>query len=395
MSTSPRFDEHLDRWGTHSAKWDLLAADLGPDAICLSVADMELRTAPCVSDAVIAAARHSNYGYTEIFDDFADAAVFWQRSRHGWGIYREDVLFYPRVVQCVAALVNVVLADRGTPPVVVTLDPAYGPLIDVARASGARIRRVPLVFDAEGRAGLDVDSLDGAMNGADLLLWCNPHNPTGRVWASDELAAVADIARARNVLILSDDIHADFTRPGRAAYTPLASIAPDLYEDGRLVHCASPGKTFTTAGLEATAILVRGETRRALEAAKRRMGLHNPTYFAVPAAIAAWTQGGPWVDELVAFIDANLTRAVARLREGLPGATVTDPDGTYLIWVSAPGLIVGDNHLADIRARSRVAVSPGIDFGPSWDRCFRINTALPTRELDAGLDRLITAITTR
>ena len=101
------FEEHLDRWGTHSAKWDLLAARLGPEAVSMSIADMELRTAPCVIDAVTAAARHGTYGYTEVFDDFRRAAVLWQRERHGWAPEPDCVRFFPRVVQCVSALLNV------------------------------------------------------------------------------------------------------------------------------------------------------------------------------------------------------------------------------------------------------------------------------------------------
>ena len=261
------FEEHLDRWGTHSAKWDLLAARLGPEAVSMSVADMELRTAPCVIDAVTAAARHGTYGYTEVFDDFRRAAVLWQRERHGWAPEPDCVRFFPRVVQCVSALLNVVLPDRrAARPVVVTLDPAYGPLLEVAERSGAEIRRVPLLLDdfPASPARIDIPALERALDGADLFLLCNPHNPTGRIWTAEELGAVADAVLPTGVLVLSDDIHADFQRPGRTRYAPIASTRPALWESGRLIQCASPGKTFTIAGLEATAVLApRGPRGRA------------------------------------------------------------------------------------------------------------------------------------
>lgn len=385
------FEEHLDRWGTHSAKWDLLAARLGPEAVSMSVADMELRTAPCVIDAVTAAARHGTYGYTEVFDDFRRAAVLWQRERHGWAPEPGCVRFFPRVVQCVSALLNVVLPDRrAARPVVVTLDPAYGPLLEVAERSGAEIRRVPLLLDdfPASPARIDIPALERALDGADLFLLCNPHNPTGRIWTAEELGAVADAVLPTGVLVLSDDIHADFQRPGRTRYAPIASTRPALWESGRLIQCASPGKTFTIAGLEATAVLAPGDLGDELEAAKRRMGLHNPSYFAIPAAIAAWTRGGPWVDRLRAFIDANLAEAVRIVRAELPRARVADPDGTYLIWVDARSYLRDEADLDRAVRACRVAVTPGEDFGERYAGWFRINTALPAGELAAALPRL-------
>ena len=392
VATSAGFAEHLDRRGTHSAKWDLLAARLGPGAVSMSVADMEFRTAPCVIDAVAAAARHGTYGYTEVFDDFRGAAVSWQRERHGWDPAPACVRFFPRVVQCVSALLNIVLPDRGTArPVVVSLDPAYGPLLEVAERSGAEIRRVPLLTDALP-ARIDVPALERALDGADLLLLCNPHNPTGRIWTTEELGAVADAALSSGALVLSDDIHADFERPGRTRYVPIAVAAPALWGSGRLIQCASPGKTFTIAGLEATAVLVPGGLGDELEAAKRRMGLHNPSYFAIPAAIAAWTRGASWVDGLLSVIDANIAETVRIVRAELPRARVTDPDGTYLVWIDArPYLRDGADLDCAMRA-CRVAVSPGEDFGDRYAGWFRINTALPRDELVEAVPRLCRAI---
>ena len=394
VAASAGFAEHLDRRGTHSAKWDLLAAPLGPGAVSMSVADMEFRTAPCVIDAVVAAARHGTYGYTEVFDDFRRAAVSWQRERHDWDPGPACVRFFPRVVQCVSALLNIVLPDRGTArPVVVSLDPAYGPLLEVAERSGAEIRRVPLLTDALP-ARIDVPALERALDGADLLLLCNPHNPTGRIWTAEELGAVADVALSSGALVLSDDIHADFERPGRTRYVPIAVASPALWGSGRLIQCASPGKTFTIAGLEATAVLVPGSLGDELEAAKRRMGLHNPSYFAIPAAIAAWTRGASWVDGLLSIIDANIVESVRIVRAELPRARVTDPDGTYLVWIDARPYLRDGADLDRAMRACRVAVSPGEDFGDHYAGWFRINTALPTDELVEALptDELVEAL---
>ena len=329
----------------------------------MSVADMEFRTAPCVIDAVAAAARHGTYGYTEVFDDFRGAAVSWQRERHGWDPAPACVRFFPRVVQCVSALLNIVLPDRGTArPVVVSLDPAYGPLLEVAERSGAEIRRVPLLTDALP-ARIDVPALERALDGADLLLLCNPHNPTGRIWTTEELGAVADAALSSGALVLSDDIHADFERPGRTRYVPIAVAAPALWGSESLIQCASPGKTFTIAGLEA-----------------------------IPAAIAAWTRGASWVDGLLSVIDANIAETVRIVRAELPRARVTDPDGTYLVWIDARPYLRDGADLDRAMRACRVAVSPGEDFGDRYAGWFRINTALPRDELVEAVPRLCRAI---
>lgn len=387
------FDETITRWGTHSAKWDLLAAQLGEDVLSLSVADMEFATCPEVVRAIEAACVKGIFGYTEIFDDFRQAAARWQEQRHGWALDPKDIHFFPRIVQCVSALCSIVLPGLlGRPPRVVTLDPSYGPIIEVVERAGCELRRVPLDLSGE-TPQIPEESFARAMEGADLLLWCSPHNPTGRVWSEREMDMVASLALHGDVLVLSDDIHADFQRPGRNRYQPLAAVAPRLWESGCLIQCMSPGKTFNTAGLEASAIAVHGELGARLEEAKRLMGLHNPNFFAIPATIAAWNLGEAWVDELRDRIDVNLRVAVEYLRRALPRARVVDPDGTYLVWVDARAYLTSSASLDKAVVASRVAVSPGEDFSASYEGFFRINVALPERDLVRALERLCEAIT--
>lgn len=394
--TSPEFDfsTHLERRGTHSAKWDLLASPLGNDALSLSVADMEFRTCPKIVAAVVEAAQHGTYGYTEVFPDFATALSGWQKRRHGWRLDPADVHFFPRVVQCVAALVNDIIPGQMQRPArIATFDPAYHPLLEVCKRAEATILRVPII-DSAGSARIDEDAVAAAFQGADLFLLTNPHNPTGRVWTRTELDMLAHLAAHSHTLILSDDVHADFKRPGRTSYTPLALIAPDLWEQGRIIHCASPGKTFSIAGCEATAICVHGELGKTLEDAKRRAGLHNPNYFAIPASIAAWTQGDSWVDALLSQIDDNLVAARALMNSRLPLANVSDPDGTYLLWIDARAYAPTTESLLQACHKSRVAVSEGSEFGPDYAGWFRINVALPQNELLTALNRFIDALTT-
>ena len=387
------FNEHLDRWGTHSAKWDLLASPMGREALSLSVADMEFASAPPVVQAVERAAALGAYGYTEVFDDFRSAAREWQLREHEWDPGAESVRFFPRIVQCVAALCHHVLPPLlGHRPRIMTLIPAYGPILEVVERSGCELIRVPLRLE-DGNARMDRALVEDALERADLLLWCNPHNPCGRVWRTEELEFIGRAALEHGTMVLSDDIHADFTRPGRTPYTPLARAVPPLWDSGRLIQCASPGKTFNTAGLEAAAVFAPGALGDHLEAAKRSMGLHNPNYFAIPAAIAAWTRGQGWVADLRRYINGNLRFAVETLHGQLPRAVVTDPDGTYLIWIDARHYLPHCDSLTAACGTARVAVSPGEDFGDEYAGWFRVNAALPRVELEAGLHRLVNALT--
>ena len=386
------FRTPVDRWGTHSAKWDLLAAPYGRDAVALSVADMEFRTAPAVIEAVENAAKLGTYGYTEVFDDFRRAADDWQRRRHGWNPDPDDLVFFPRIVQCVAALANFIIPDRtGRRARVVSFTPAYHPLLEVCERAGASIELVELL-DTASKARIDFDALESAMTGADLLLLTNPHNPSGRVWSRQELERIAAITRPGGAHVLSDDIHADFTRPGGAPYTPLADLAPDLWEAGRILQCASPGKTFTIAGLEASAVFAHGRIIADLENAKRRLGLHNPNYFAIPAAIAAWTGSERWVDALNETIAENIREARNLLALELPEARTADPEGTYLLWVDARPYAPSAARIEEACRAARVLVTPGEEFGEAFEGFFRINTAMPLEPLLEALRRFSRAL---
>ena len=385
--TEAEFDFHspLSRWDTHSAKWDLLAAPLGRKTVALSVADMEFRTAPAVIEAVETAAKLGSYGYTEVFDDFRQSAANWQHRRHGWTPDPHDCVFFPRIVQCVAALVHLIIPHRtGRPARVVTLTPAYHPFLEVCEYAGASIESVELL-DTTSKARIDFEALESAMTRADLFLFTHPHNPSGRVWSQKELEKISAIARAHDILILSDDIHADFTRSNGVPYLPLARISPDLWQEGRILHCTSPSKTFTIAGLEASAIFARGQIIDELEKAKRQLGLHNPNYFAIPAAIAAWNYSDQWVDALQDRIDTNIRATRDLLATELPEAHVTDPEGTYLLWVDARPYAPTAAHLEQACRSSRVLVTPGQEFGTNFEGFFRINTAMP-------LDPLLQAV---
>nr|WP_284501028.1 aminotransferase class I/II-fold pyridoxal phosphate-dependent enzyme [Bowdeniella massiliensis] len=381
------FESATPRWNTWSAKWDLLAAPLGPKSLSLSVADMEFQTCPAVKRAIEKAAEHGIYGYTEVFEDFRRACVNWQSSRHRWDVQEDRVVFYPRIVQMISALLTY---GYERPPTVATLMPAYGPILEVVARRGSRLLEVNLDDTDEGWK-IPLSAMSKAMARADIFLLCSPHNPTGRVWTSSELKLIAEAALENSTLIVSDDIHSDFTRLGET-YLPLETVAAELSKRGLLITCTSPCKTFNTAGLESAAIIVSSEFQRdLLENAKRNMGLHNPNYFAIPATVTAWNHGHGWVDALNERIDANIALAMNLIREGLPRVRCHRPEGTYLLWLDLQEYITSPADLDSWQERAGVAVSTGSDFGSSFEGYARLNVAVPPDLLCKALDQFIEA----
>lgn len=377
-----RFDQPISRAGTWCAKWDMPPVSHHSDAIALSVADMEFTTCPAAQAAVERAAGRGVYGYTEVFEDFADAAASWQFERHGWVVDPTSVIFFPRVVQMLSCL----LQDHyDHPPTVAYLSPSYSPMREVMGLAGCRILHVPLI---EETWNLDYDALDDAMRQADILLWCSPHNPTGRVWNRNELTFIAERARQYRTLIVSDDVHADLVRQDHT-YTSLGQLFPDLSAQGLLITAFSPGKTFNMAGLEATAVVVDNpELRATLCEAKRRYGLHNPNYFAIPAAITAWREGGPWLDSLLTYVDGNFDYVARTLTAELPSLNYTIPEGTYLSWVDLKSLGLTEQQRDAWWEAARVFPTPGEDFGEGYESYARFNLAIPRETLREALNRL-------
>ncbi|MDY5152848.1 cystathione beta-lyase [Actinobaculum suis] len=379
-----RFDETVDRWNTYSAKWDLMASSMGEQAISLSVADMEFRTAPAVQAAVEKAAAHGIYGYTEVFDDFRLAAAGWFARHHEWEFAPESVVFMPRVVELVAMIAT----TRGVQKTV-TLSPAYDPILEVLEKQGVHISEslmLPPANSCEWR--IDFADLERRLDGADLFILTNPHNPTGRAFTQKELENLAELLRKHNCLVISDDIHCDLLRQG-AQYNPLAKVAPDLAATGRLITAVSPGKTFNMAGLEAAAIIVENaDLRQELEAGKRAHGFHNPNYFAIPAAIAAWTETDAWLAGLRTYIDTNFAYAIGRINADHAGHwQAATPEATYLLWIHTGPELDTAEKMQVFQAATRVQVSAGSGFGTEWAAYTRLNLAVPRPMLEEAFDR--------
>ncbi|WP_083563615.1 aminotransferase class I/II-fold pyridoxal phosphate-dependent enzyme [Boudabousia liubingyangii] len=384
IADAPVYDTAFhDPYGRWSAKWDLARANGEPDALALNIADLEFSTPEVVKVALRKAVEDGRYSYTELFPDFYEAARNWQQQHHDWTPEADLAVFFPRIILAVAALAKYELGEGAK---VVTYTPAYEPIVEVLEANGCEMEYLPLEPGEGDVYPLDFETLEAALRDADAFLLTNPHNPTGKVFNQAELEGIARVvANCPQVLVLCDDIHADFVWD-QNRYQPLAKVAPELFVAGRIIQFQSPGKTFSLAGAEAAvAFTGNAQIKARLEQIKRASGIHNPNYFAIPAAIAAWTQGSPWLAHIKALIRNNLEQG-AEVLNAVPGVHTYVPQGTFLQWVHVPGYETE----ADFQKLSRAAgirFSNGLGFGdhPGY---LRLNAAISPEVYLPAIERL-------
>ena len=320
------FDEIIDRKNTNSENVEGFRSYMFSDEpdielpvpddelIRMWVADMEFAVAPEICEALRERIEKRIFGYTSVFDSrYYDAFSGWCRKRYGWDFPREELVFSPGVIPALYELVELMTEPDEK---VLFTTPSYGFFKHACRYSGRQFVCSDLINDG-GRFRVDLE--DFAAKAADpavkLVIWCNPHNPTGRVWTESEAREVAGIIEKNGLWVISDEIHCDLTRKGQQ-HIPMGKIMPDY---SRLVTCMAASKTFNLAGMLFSNIIIRdaGLRRRFVRANKLGESV-NPLSLA--AYQAAYEKGGEWLDQLQDYLDANFEFAVKYIRENLPGA---------------------------------------------------------------------------
>lgn len=379
------FDRVIDRSGTDSVKWDGRADYFGrADLIPLWVADMDFAAPPAVVEALQARAAHPLYGYTCYPDALYQTLIDWLAARHGWQVERDWLIAAPGVVPTLSAAI---LAFTELGGGVIVQPPVYGPFTSCVQEAGRTPVLNPLKHEC-GRYTIDLAHLEScAAAGARLLLFCSPHNPVGRVWQPGELAGVVEIARRYDLLILSDEIHADLLYPG-VRHTPLATLAPE-----RVITALAPSKTFNIPGLGLSAIIAPEKRHRAaLEAVLRQWAVSPANPFSIAGWVAAYREGAPWLDELMPYIAETQRQVAEFLQKNLPQIRVTPPEATYLLWLDCRDMGLTDEALKQFCVRrAGVGMNPGTVFGTGGSGFMRLNIGAPRARIMQALQQLATA----
>lgn len=375
------FDELIPRRCTGSVKWDGDDSDVLP----MWVADMDFRTAPAVVDALRRRVEHGIFGYTRVPDAYYDAVVGWFAHRHRWTMRREWIIYTSGVVPALSATIRA-LTSPGDKVLIQT--PVYNCFFSSIRNNGCQAAELPLLH-TDGVYKMDFDALERAASdpAAKLLLLCNPHNPVGRVWRREELMRLGDICLRNKVLVVADEIHCEVTYPGHD-YTPFGSLFGEFAENS--ITCLSPSKAFNIAGLQIANIVVPDpEVRRKIDRAVNVHEVCDVNPFGVEATIAAYNQGGEWLEALKSYLFANYNWLKGWFDEHLPQYPVTALEGTYLAWVDCRASGMSSRQLTLLLLdEGKMRVNDGLIYGDAGEGFIRINLACPRSRLEEGIGRI-------
>ena len=385
MNTPFDFDEIVNRRGTGSVKWDRC-----DDASMLPmwVADMDFKTAPAIIEAVKRRAAEGVYGYVHVPDSYYEAVINWFEKRHGWSIASpEDITYIPGIVPALGILVNA-LTNPGDGVIFQT--PAYNCFFSMVENNGRKKALNPLLR-RETETGyyfeIDFDGLErlAAKPENRVLLLCNPHNPTGRVWTREELQRVSEISKRHGVIVVSDEIHCEIVHPG-FSYTPFATVDADC------VTCCSPTKGFNIAGLLVSNIIThRADLRSKIQQRIQTMEANLMNPFGIVALQAAYNEGGEWLVALNEYLYNNYLTLRRELGTRLPQLNLSNSQSTYLAWADISSLdLTADEVEQRCKERGHVWINSGRMYGdPSF---IRINYACPLSLLLDGLSRIFRSL---
>jgi len=379
------FDEEIDRREVPALKPHRLVLDAdGIDLFPAGVADMDFRVSPAILEAMERRLRHGVFGYETVPDGLMPALTEWFETRHGWRIDPATILRAPNVLNSLA-----IAAALFTQPGdgVIVQPPVFFDFYDIIAENERELVSNPLTL-RNGQYEIDFDGLErlAAQARTRMLYFCNPHNPVGRVWKRGELERLAEICRRNDVLVVSDEIHADITFPGHP-FTPFASLSAADAQNS--IICISPAKSFNIASCCSSFTVVADEDkRRAFQAENSRLTVNKNNAFASVAMEAAYRAGGAWLDAALDYIQGNLALVRERLAR-LPGVDLIEPEGTFLLWLDFRGLgLAPDDLTAFLRTKAKWAVTRGPAFGDEGIGFARLNIACTRARLAAALDQL-------
>ena len=383
------FDETIDRKSTSCLKYDFAAERGYPkDILPFWVADMDFRVPVPVIDALKTRADHGIFGYTQIKDDYFNVLQNWFRTRHDWEIERSDLVITPGVVFAVATAIRAFTRHGDA---VLIQQPVYYPFANMIRQNERVLVDNPLHL-IEGRYMIDFEDFEQKIveHGVKLFILCSPHNPVGRVWTRAELEQIAAICLRHDVIVVADEIHEEFVRPG-FRHIPFASLSEEAA--AITVTCTSPSKTFNLAGLQISNIFIRDkDLRRRFKEELSRTGYDEPNTLGLAGAKAAYEHGAEWLTQLLAYIEENHTRTKSFLTAHLPKVQIIAPEGTYLLWLDFRAYGLSDEALNEkIIREAHLWLDDGPIFGAGGSGFQRINIACPWSTLEMGLKNLAQA----
>ncbi len=384
------FDRIIDRSGTNALKYSVLKERYGrDDLIPLWVADLDFETPPFITDALRRRLDHSLFGYTSVPQELWQTIAKWILDHHGWKVDEKWITYIPGVMKGVGAAVNVFVKPDEK---VIIMPPVYFPFRLVPQGNGRQVVFNPLKKVEGGSYEIDFENLARvADDKCRLLLLSNPHNPAGICWSRETLQRLADFCYERNIIIISDEIHADLALFGNR-HIPFASVSDKAARIS--ITFGAPSKTFNTAGIVNSYAIVPDDTiRRRFYSWLDANELSEPHLLATIAIIAAFQNGEEWRRQLISYIEDNVRFVEDYLKANIPAIKPLRPQATFLVWLDCRDLNLDHKGLIDLFVnKARLALNDGETFGPGGEGFMRLNVGAPRAVLSKALDQLSAAV---
>ncbi|WP_261805470.1 MalY/PatB family protein [Lapidilactobacillus luobeiensis] len=378
------FEQAPHREGTNSVKWDVAKGELP-----MWVADMDFAVAPVIKQALQQRLDQDAYGYNEIPASFGQTIANWWQKRHQLKLDPAWVLFSAGVIPSISSTVRKLTHPGDN---VVVLTPVYNIFYNSIRNNQRQILTSELSYQ-DGAYKIDFADLEEKLARANtsLMIFCNPHNPIGKVWDRATLTRVGELCLRYHVVLLSDEIHCDLTHPGHD-YVPMLSLTPAIAAN--TIMCVSATKAFNIAGIQTSAIVIPDPRLRQL--VDRQINtdeVAEPNTFAIQALEAAFNEGGPWLDALNQYLAGNRRLLQDFLAEKVPEVSLIPSEATYLAWLDCQQICQDSEELAHaIRQETGLFLTAGEVYGGNGAQFLRWNYACPRARLQDGLNRFAQAV---
>ena len=384
------FDTVISRKGTDSMKWNV-----NENVLPMWVADMDFKTAPEIIDTISKRVEHGIFGYSEVPDEWYEAYISWWKTRHGFTMEKDWLIFCTGVIPAISSSVRKLTTPNEN---VVIQTPVYNVFFNSILNNGCRVLENELIYE-DGEYRMDFDDLEKKLSDPQttLMLLCNPQNPSGKIWDKQTLERIGDLCVKYNVAVIADEIHCDIVTPGKE-YIPFASISTNCRACS--ITCIAPTKAFNLAGLQTAAVCIPNQfLRHKVWRALNTDEVAEPNAFAIPATVAAFTKGGEWLDQMNEYVSENRRILEEYIKENIPSLKVMHGESTYLVWVDVSGLSerfdgkpsglpLSRRVASSIKRSAGLFISRGDIYGKAGDEFVRINIACPRSMLMDGLDRL-------
>ncbi len=376
-----------DRSRFGSAKWEI-AKNASTEFVPLSVADMEFPTARPIVEDIKKLAEEAILGYTNPTEEYYDAVISWMKRRHDFETKKEWLLQTPGIINALSMLIETVTAPGDG---VIVMPPVYYPFDMTIIATGRRSVFCPLI-NRDGRYEIDYALLEEKAKEQKntAILFCNPHNPVGRVWSREELEKTAEICCKNNVFIIDDEIHNDLIMPGYE-HTVMANISEEAKNN--IAVCTAPSKTFNLAGVQCSNIIIPNDVVRAKAAIRNKMNMQmHLNVFAYTICTSAYNKCEDWLDELIGVIADNAKCVEDFMAENFPEIKVYPLEGTYLQWLDLRALGMTHPEMREMLENANIYLDNGEMFGALGRGFQRINLACAKSTIKKMLGRFKTAV---